>query len=382
MGPFRRIIVTAYVLAAMVTMAPQPTAIQADSGPNPDANQYSKSAGVTYAEAVRQLALQPVIGALQETLVTKEGSTFAGLFIEHQPRYRVVARFTSDSAATLNRYISGGPLDQIVESEDAAYSLADLEATQARLIKEYAGTSVTVDIDVRQDRVAVGVPTTSTLSPSLLAADAASPSVQVTMGVQPRTPATTLYGGLQLSGCTSGFTIYYGTNKANRGIVTAGHCSNSQSYAGHALTYQNDERHDGNWDYQSHKLAGATYQNKVQDGASGTTRSIGAVTYWVNQNVGDFVCKYGYVTHYGCGYIVAKNASGCVSPPAGTMYIKVDSDPNGTGYDLAEGGDSGGPWFLGSTAKGITSCQQGFDALYESIGYVEVGLPAHVLLTP
>jgi hypothetical protein len=382
MGPFRRIIVAAYILAAFMTVAPPPTSTRADSGLNPDAVEYSKSAGVTYAEAVRQLDRQIVVGALQETLMTKEGSTFAGLLIEHQPRYRVVARFTSDAAATLARYVTGGPLDQIVEPESAAYSLADLEATQARLVKEYAGTSVTVDIDVRENRVELGIPTSVSLNTSLLAVDAMSPSVKVTTGIQPRTPATTLYGGLQFSGCTSGFTIYYGANTANRGIVTAGHCSNSQSYAGHALTYQNDERHDGDWDYQSHKLAGATYQNKVQDGASGTTRSIGAVTYWANQNVGDFVCKYGYVTHYGCGYIVTKNASGCVDTPAGTMYIKLDSDPNGTGYDLAEGGDSGGPYFLGSTAKGILSCQQGYDAIYESIGFVEVGLPAHVLLTP
>lgn len=377
-----RIAIVVCLLAAVVIAAPVPSEVRATSSVSADAEQYAHSAGVTLAEAVQQLALQPIIGALQEALTEREGSTFGGLFIEHQPRYRVVVLFTAQPSQTLEPYVLNGPLDRIVDPQLARYSLADLEAVQAHLVREYAGTSVTVDVDVRSNRVEVSVPDSASLDKPLATSDATSPLVRITTGAPARTPATTLYGGLQLSGCTSGFTIYYGTNAANRGIVTAGHCGNTQSFGGNALTYQNDERHDGNWDYQSHKLAGATYKNIVQDGVSGTTRSIGAVTYWINQNVGDFVCKYGYVTHYGCGYIVSRNASGCVDAPVGTNYIKVDSDPNGTGYDLAQGGDSGGPWFLGSTAKGILSCQQGFDAIYESIGYVEVGLPAHVLLAP
>jgi hypothetical protein len=47
-----------------------------------------------------------------------------------------------------------------------------------------------------------------------------------------------------------------------------------------------------------------------------------------------------------------------------------------------EGGDSGGPWFLGNTAYGITSCQQGLDGIYESTGFIEGALNAHILTTP
>ncbi len=53
----------------------------------------------------------------------------------------------------------------------------------------------------------------------------------------------------------------------------------------------------------------------------------------------------------------------------GDLYVKV----NGSGHDLAESGDSGGPWFANTTALGTLSCQQGYDALYSTTGFVEHG---------
>ena len=58
--------------------------------------------------------------------------------------------------------------------------------------------------------------------------------------------------------------------------------------------------------------------------------------------------------------------------------IKVDSDPDGPGFDLSEGGDSGGPWFSSTTALGTMSCQQGFDAIYVATNYIEGGLGATI----
>jgi hypothetical protein len=92
------------------------------------------------------------------------------------------------------------------------------------------------------------------------------------------------------------------------------------------------------------------------------------------QNVGDYVCKYGKVTGYGCGYIVSKSVLPCGGANTSYVGIKVDSDPNGTGYDLAEGGDSAGPFFYVHTALGTLSCQVGFDAVYIATDYVEYGL--------
>ena len=104
-----------------------------------------------------------------------------------------------------------------------------------------------------------------------------------------------------------------------------------------------------------------------------------AKRYWVNQNEGDWVCHYGRVTGYGCGYIVSDNDPGCVSP-LGDMYIKVDSNPDGEGQDLSQPGDSGGPWFINYTALGTMSCHQGDDAIYSTVGFVENPINAHILL--
>ena len=211
-------------------------------------------------------------------------------------------------------------------------------------------------------------------------------SVSVVEVDQFASPTINFYGGLHLTDCTSGFTIYYGSQTTNRGVATAGHCGNTSYYNGNLLTYQGDEVRGLSDDEQSFKLAGATYRNWVQDGLYDPTtpyyRVITAKLYRLYQYVGDFVCKYGKTTGYGCGYIVTKSLATSCEPNPRPTYVKVDSDPNGTGFDLSEPGDSGGPFFSGATALGIMACQQGYDAIYVAVDYVESGLVAHILTAP
>ncbi|MCW1431604.1 hypothetical protein [Novosphingobium sp. JCM 18896] len=63
----------------------------------------------------------------------QEASTFAGLWIEHQPKYRVVVAFTRDAARTLSKYTR----DPLFEPLDRpGPTLAALRATQERLTRE------------------------------------------------------------------------------------------------------------------------------------------------------------------------------------------------------------------------------------------------------
>ena len=344
-----------------------------------DVAAYATSTGVSIAEAEARLARQDEIGVLSQKLREGEPATFGGLFIEHVPAYRVVVLMTPEGTGAVGKYVAGGTLDGLVETAAVDSSLGTLEADQQRVQQQLAATDWAVDLNLKLNRVEVQIPRGEAAPQAALGGLQLPSTAVVVTGVQPRLPAVQLYGGLAVTTCTLGFTIYYGSNASNRGVATAGHCPNAQSYNGQSLTYQNDDRHSGNYDAQSHKLTGATYPNKAKDGVN-STRSITARKYWVNMNVGDFVCKWGKVTQYGCGYIVSDHDPGCQG--GGDLYVKVDSDPNGSGYDLAEGGDSGGPWFLGNTAYGITSCQQGFDAIYESTGFVEGALNAHVLIAP
>jgi hypothetical protein len=83
-------------------------AIESDPA-NISMNQYyARDYCVTLAEAERRMAIQGshVAGTLMQRVAAGEPSTFAGLWFEHQPEYRVKVAFTRDAAATLARYTS------------------------------------------------------------------------------------------------------------------------------------------------------------------------------------------------------------------------------------------------------------------------------------
>ncbi len=71
---------------------------------------YAKDQDVPLEEAVRRLQLQESVGKLGAELEANERDTFAGLWIEHEPEYRVVAAFTRDGEETIRPYVEGGLL--------------------------------------------------------------------------------------------------------------------------------------------------------------------------------------------------------------------------------------------------------------------------------
>jgi hypothetical protein len=98
-----------------------------------DAEAYASEHDVELDEALRRLQLQDPIGELNAELAAKEADTFAGLWVEHTPEFRVFVRFTRDGEDTIRSYIAAGPLADIVEVRGASASLSQLEAAQAAL---------------------------------------------------------------------------------------------------------------------------------------------------------------------------------------------------------------------------------------------------------
>lgn len=139
--------------------------------------------------------------------------------------------------------------------------------------------------------------------------------------------------------------------------MTAGHCQNTLSYNGQNLPFVS-ESWGGSYDVQWHNTPGFTVRNWAWDGS--WNRIINGQRHRDNQFIGDFVCKYGKTTGGGCGTITSKTFNG--------TYIRVHSNT----VDLAEPGDSGGPWFSGSTAFGIMTgdIEPGNDAYYMAINYM------------
>lgn len=156
------------------------------------------------------------------------------------------------------------------------------------------------------------------------------------------------FGGLDLNrqsdhsaACTTGFSVEKTDGSGTNGVLTAGHCPNALEFnSGDDLTFQSEVQ-GGDWDTQWHLTPGYDDQPWVRDGGT----SYRVVTDRVarsGQSVGDYVCLSKRDDTVKCGLIQSKT----FDPGAGynATFIRVD----GGSVDLSVGGDSGGPWWLGS----------------------------------
>ncbi len=136
----------------------------------PDTAAYAAEMGLSLEEAAKQLADQEGIGQLQQRLQASLPDTFAGLWIEHQPRYRVMVALTEGDRQVLDPYLEGQPFAQAVELASAAYSLRQLTQDQIRVGQavEAVAAAVTYYVDVQDNRVVLEV-----ANPGLLMADLA-----------------------------------------------------------------------------------------------------------------------------------------------------------------------------------------------------------------
>lgn len=128
----------------------------------------------------------------------------------------------------------------------------------------------------------------------------------------------------------------------------------------------------GSQDVQWHDTPGGNNRAWVFDGiAGGSTpyyRTITGTLGRAGQPEGALTCSYGKTTGYRCGRIVRKDyaPSYIVHPNATFIWVHNDNHE-----DIANSGDSGGPWFNGSTAWGVHSgSKDGLDALYMAINYI------------
>lgn len=62
-----------------------------------DAKVYAAHLGISTEEAMRRFKLQDAAGALEADLREKEAATFAGLWLEHTPEFRVIVKFAGNT---------------------------------------------------------------------------------------------------------------------------------------------------------------------------------------------------------------------------------------------------------------------------------------------
>ena len=365
-------VVVAGLALAAGAVAPPSSALSALDPNDPsvqDAAVYAETYGVTLEEAVRRFELQAKVGELDAVLAENEAGTFAGLWIDHRPTFRVVARFTERGRETIRRYVPT-ELEGLVDVRGARVTLAQLEAEveAAGSVTRAVGVRADADVNLSKNRAEVYVANRGALEAALQRNRARLPAdVAVEEVGELAVLDANIYAGLALSTCTSGYSVRH--NDGRTGITTAAHCGNTQRRSGTLLPWQGS-RYGGSYDVQWHTTPGFTDRPWARDGLSDSTtpgyRIITSTTSRLNQPVGGTVCKFGMTTGRTCGSIQSRSYNPGLVPSSNATWVRVD----GGSTNLSEGGDSGGPWYFGGSAYGIHHCGIGNDACYMAVNFI------------
>lgn len=354
----------------------------------PLAKMYAEHFKVTVDEALNRLHLQNVFPDLEPEITKNEMDTFGGLWIQHEPEFKVIVAFTQNGEKTITKYSDYIPeeIAPYIETKAVEKSLAELLDEQKRLVQAAKAQDIITDswVDLGNNRIVISIKTSDK--------NAYDQAVNATKILQPKRlkinlveelihPTTDIYGGLTLDDffwgwplVTSGFSVIE-DGTGTEGIITAGHANDGLWYSGNNLPFE-EERYEGSHDVQWHTSSSLDFTNEVQEDEDENTRSI----YWTKsrdqQTTYSFYGKYGRSTGYTAGQLETKFClpEGEHAPPNAeaiwmliTNYFDMD--------DLIDYGDSGGPWFTQAYALGITHGMGEYEgdecAVYMAINYIE-----------
>lgn len=313
-----------------------------------DATAYAAQYGVSVDEGIRRLELQRRVSDLEGVLTTEEVASFAGLWIQHEPQYRVIVRFTNRAAeARLKARVANSPLADHIETRGARWSLADLEKRQQTLHGHARNVNVRLesDINVVDNTLEIYTVDAPRLNARLAAAGGRLLEGAAVKQVRRLSGTEELLGGNAVNGCTAGFGVRAPSGEL--GISTAGHCANAQSFQGIALPFR-AEQVSSSADVQWNSACDLVQvSNRIDSGIG--VRSITSTLSRANQSIGTYVCKMGKTTGRTCGTISSKNYHPAFHTNFGGTFVRVD----GGATDLSSDGDSGAPWFVENVAYGI-----------------------------
>ncbi len=148
-----------------------------------DAQAYATHYGLDIQEAMRRLKLQELAGVLDAELAVREQETFAGLWIQHAPQFRIIAQFTRNGEETIRPYVENGLLADIIEIRTAKVSLAELQAAQATAMRAIGdlGISMNSGINLPENRVELYVAEPAQLEAALRKANVQLPGYVVVL---------------------------------------------------------------------------------------------------------------------------------------------------------------------------------------------------------
>lgn len=188
-----------------------------------DAAAYARQFGVGQDEALQQLGAQDEIGELNAALEREQAETFAGLWIQHDPEYRVVVAFTRNGERIISPYLNNKSWAKQLEIRTFPHSLADLKAAQqkASQVAETLGIPITSSISVMDNRVTVQVGNPNLFKEAVCAAGKTLPDLLDIVANDPNHLTDTLRGQVETYPGPSGQTIYFPRQAPTNVYLTA-----------------------------------------------------------------------------------------------------------------------------------------------------------------
>jgi hypothetical protein len=379
-------IILCILLIALAFSVPQATG--ADDIPDAlaiDAEVYARYNKVSVNEALERLKFQQAAGELNARLVSQESDTFAGLWIQHAPDFRIVVQFTGDGEAALRPYLTKN-IAGVIDLRSAKISLKQLEIDQEvslTALKE-AGIHADTSINISKNRIDINMPDV-VLATSTLKSNLKLPADAVLLPVKSLAqPTVDLYGGISLDGLAGGATAGFPVqdSKGRRGITTCAHTDYVLFYLRYGVPFWlpcQQSRKDTYFDIQWHSSGTFNVVNEINTGMSERRKITGEVKR-ESQALGSFVAKYGKTTGYTAGYIDSNSITLDYIPDCKPTFFKVNHAP--AEDTICDVGDSGGPWFLGNDAYGTTCAKDsGGDGYYMAIDYLS-GVGVSLLTEP
>jgi len=359
-----RLLLLLFLLVGAPVAARDPVVQSPSEALAADASSYAAAHQVTPDEGLRRLRLQLGSIGVADRLRLQFADRLAGLFVEHEPDWHLVALLTGAMPPT-RLLLPAGDLTIPVELRGGAPAtraavLAAMDAHRRDLADAVPGVRG-MGADPRTgtllvfQRAAAATEPVATTEARLSAIAGVPVRVRLISGTIANASAT---GGGRVVGpegghnyiCTTGFVVSAGNN---RGITTAAHCPDSLSYRGtdgeeRALTMV------GSWG------AGAR-DVQVMAGSGGgpalffadTAKTIARpVTGWLTRPMtrsGDWVCKRGELSGVSCAEIELTDFA-----PPGDLCGGLCSDSWVTVRGpVCSRGDSGAPVYIGTTALGL-----------------------------
>lgn len=217
----------------------------------PLAKMYAEHFGVTVDEALHRLQLQNAFPDLEPEITKNEPETFGGLWLQHEPEFKVVVAFTRNGENTIAKYSAYIPeeIAPYIEVRTVEKSLVELLNDQEKLAQSMEARGIKADswLNVGDNRVELNIRTSDKNTYDLAVNEwkiVQPDRLNINLVESLMQPTADIYGGLELKTwlfgglhATSGFSVIEdGTGE--EGIITAAHADNGLWYGWSSLTFE------------------------------------------------------------------------------------------------------------------------------------------------